>query len=160
MLGHLWKHDEEHMQYRTYLYREPCQDCFELQAGEDDEPEPERPRSQTSQASNTASQGPKKKISLSAYKNKQANGIITPTPGSKLASPSLPPTITPTAHTAHTAHTNGAKQAEKQPAHAQKPVDSKSQKQFVSTAVCDGRANRTQTPHRRPQQAQTRQGEP
>ena len=34
MLGHLWKHNEEHLQYRTYLYREPCQDCFELQAGE------------------------------------------------------------------------------------------------------------------------------
>jgi hypothetical protein len=64
MLGHLWKHNEEHLQYRTYLYREPCQDCFELQAGEDDEPEPERPRSQISQASNTTSQGPKKKIRI------------------------------------------------------------------------------------------------
>lgn len=137
MLGHLWKHNEEHMQYRTYLYREPCQDCFELQAGEDDEPEPEpeRSRSQASQASNTASQGPKKKISLSAYKNKQANGVITPTPGSKLASPSLPPTKPPTART------NGVKQAEKQSAPAQKPVENRSQEQYVMTIVCDSRAN-------------------
>lgn len=137
MLGHLWKHNEEHMQYRTYLYREPCQDCFELQAGEDDEPEPEpeRSRSQASQASNTASQGPKKKISLFAYKNKQANGVITPTPGSKLASPSLPPTKP------STARTNGVKQAEKQSAPAQKPVENRSQEQYVITIVCDSRAN-------------------
>ncbi|KAH6642529.1 hypothetical protein C7974DRAFT_103930 [Boeremia exigua] len=123
MLGRLWKYDEENMQYRTYLYREPCQDCFELQAGEDDEPEPERPRSQASQASNAASQGPKKKISLSAYKNKQANGVITPTPGSKLASPSLPPSKPPPAKS------NGVKKPEKQPAPAQKPADVKAPKE-------------------------------
>ncbi|KAF1926641.1 uncharacterized protein M421DRAFT_67110 [Didymella exigua CBS 183.55] len=128
MLGHLWKPEEEHMQYRTYLYREPCQDCFELQAGEDDEPEPEpelepeRPRSRASPASNAASQAPKKKISLSAYKNKQANGVLTPTPGSKLASPSLPPTKPPTAHT------NGTKPPDKQSVLAQKPLESKAQK--------------------------------
>ncbi|KAF2633288.1 hypothetical protein BU25DRAFT_355497 [Macroventuria anomochaeta] len=129
MLGRLWSHNEEHMQYRTYLYREPCQDCFELQAGEDDELETERPRSQASQASqasNTASQGPKKKISLSAYKNKQASGVITPTPGSKLASPSLLPSKPPTAHT------NGLNKPEKQPAPAQKPADSKPQKQHAT----------------------------
>ncbi|KAJ4990689.1 hypothetical protein SVAN01_03920 [Stagonosporopsis vannaccii] len=128
MLGHLWKHNEEHMQYRTYLYREPCQDCFELQAGEDDEPEPERerPRSQASQVSNTTNQGPKKKISLSAYKSKQANGVITPTPGSKLASPSLPPSRP------QAAQTNGAKKPEKQPAPIQKPAEPKLQKEHAT----------------------------
>ena len=154
MLGHLWKHNEEHMQYRTYLYREPCQDCFELQAGEDDEPEPERPRSQTSQASNTANQGPKKKISLSAYKNKQVNGVITPTPGSKLASPSVLPSNPPAAQT------NGAKKAEKQPAPTQRPADSKSQKQYVIATTCDDKADVTQTYYRRAQQAQTGQRQP
>ena len=49
MLGHLWRPDEEPLQYRTYVYRTPCQDCLELQAGDDD-PEPERP---DSRASNT-----------------------------------------------------------------------------------------------------------
>jgi hypothetical protein len=127
MLGHLWKHNEEHLQYRTYLYREPCQDCFELQAGEDDEPEPERPRSQISQASNTTSQGPKKKISLSAYKSKQANGTITPAPSSKLASPSLPPSKPPVAQS------NGIKKAERQPPPAQKIADPKPQKAYVNT---------------------------
>jgi hypothetical protein len=156
MLGHLWKHNEEHMQYRTYLYREPCQDCFELEAGEDDEPERERerPRSQASQASSTANQGPKKKISLSAYKNKQANGVITPTPGSKLASPSLPPTKPPTAHT------NGVKQVGKQSSPTQKPPETKLQKQYVSAIVRRGRTNTTQTFNRRPPQAQSRQRKP
>ena len=125
MLGRLWRHDEEHMQYRTYLYREPCQDCFELQAGEDDEPEPERPRSQASQASNTASQGPKKKISLSAYKNKQANGVITPIPGSKLALPNVLPSKPPSALT------NGIKKPEKQATSTHKPAEEKPQKQYV-----------------------------
>ena len=143
MLGRLWRHDEEHMQYRTYLYREPCQDCFELQAGEDDEPEPERPRSQTSQASNTASQGPKKKISLSAYKNKQANGVITPTSSSKLASPRSLPAKPPTAHT------NGLKKPEEQSVSAQQPVESKSQKQYVYTAPHSGEANVIQVYNRR-----------
>lgn len=131
MLGRLWRHDEEHMQYRTYLYREPCQDCFELQAGEDDEPEPERerPRSQASQASNTAGQGPKKKISLSAYKNKQANGVITPTPGSKLASPSSLPSKPPAAHT------NGSKKSEKLLDSTQKQADLKPQKQYASVSI-------------------------
>ncbi|KAF1835205.1 hypothetical protein BDW02DRAFT_295542 [Decorospora gaudefroyi] len=84
MIGRLWRHDEEHVQYRTYLYREPCQDCFELQAGEDDEPEPERPRSQPSHG-----QPAKKKPNLSAFKVKHANGTITP--GTKVAEPNLGP---------------------------------------------------------------------
>ncbi|KAF3000858.1 hypothetical protein E8E13_007346 [Curvularia kusanoi] len=127
MHGHLWKHNEEHLQYRTYLYREPCQDCFELQAGEDEpEPERERPRSQTSQASNTTSQGPKKKISLSAYKSKQANGVIASTPGSKLASPSLPPSKPVVAQS------NGNKKAEKQPVTVQKSAESKPQKEHIA----------------------------
>ncbi|KZM24594.1 uncharacterized protein EKO05_0008587 [Ascochyta rabiei] len=156
MLGRLWRHDEEHMQYRTYLYREPCQDCFELQAGEDDEPEPEpqqpeRPRSQASQASNTASQAPKKKISLSAYKNKQANGVLTPTPGSKLASPSSLPSKPPPAHA------NGAKEPEKQQDSVQKTAVSSSQKQ-PTAEIHNGRkpqndrqgSNRSQLPPRPP----------
>jgi hypothetical protein len=83
-IGRLWKSDEEHLQYRTYLYREPCQDCFELQAGEDDEPEPEPPRSQASNG-----QPAKKKPNLSAFKVKQANGPNTPSV--KITSPSLAP---------------------------------------------------------------------
>jgi len=153
LIGHLWKHNEEHMQYRTYLFREPCQDCFSLVAGEDDEPEPEGPKpqaSQASQASNAASQGSKKKISLSAYKNKQANGVITPTPGSKLASPSLPPTKPPTAHT------NGVKQTDRQSAPALKSLENKTHKQYVSRTVRRGRANIVQTFNRRPRQAQSR----
>jgi hypothetical protein len=55
----------------------------------EDEPESERPRSQISQATSTTSQSPKKKISLSAYKSKQAEGTIATAPNSKLASPSL-----------------------------------------------------------------------
>lgn len=86
MMGHLFEPSEEHLQYRTYLYREPYVDCFTQQHGEDDEPEVERPKSHIS---NTPHQAPKKKISLSAYKSKQANGVITP--GSKKVSPNLPP---------------------------------------------------------------------
>lgn len=86
MLGHLWRHDEEHLQYRTFVYREPCQDCLELQAGEDDEPEPERP---DSRASNAGGQVAKKKLNLSAFKVKQANGTVTP--GSKKVSPTETP---------------------------------------------------------------------
>ncbi|KAJ4362596.1 hypothetical protein N0V95_001401 [Ascochyta clinopodiicola] len=154
MLGRLWRPDEEHMQYRTYLYREPCQDCFELQAGEDDEPEPEpqpeRPRSQASQASHTASQAPKKKISLSAYKNKQANGVLTPTPGSKLASPSSLPSKPPPAHK------NGVQKSEKQQDQqdsSRKTAESNSHKQ-PTTEVHNGRKlqdnSRSQPPPRPP----------
>jgi hypothetical protein len=87
MMGHLWRPNEEHLQYRTYIYREPCQDCLELQAGEDDDPEPERP---DSRASNAGSQVAKKKLNLSAFKVTQASG--TTTPASKKVSPNLPPT--------------------------------------------------------------------
>ncbi|KAF2033556.1 hypothetical protein EK21DRAFT_98243 [Setomelanomma holmii] len=87
MMGHLWRHDEEHLQYRTYVYREPCQDCLELQAGEDDESQPERP---DSQASISGRQTTKRKLNLSAFKVKQANGTVTP--GSKKVSPNLAPT--------------------------------------------------------------------
>jgi hypothetical protein len=87
MMGHLWRHSEEHLQYRTYVYREPCQDCLELQAGEDDDPEPEQPEARTL---NTGGQAAKKKLNLSAFKVKQANG--TSTPGSKKVSPTILPT--------------------------------------------------------------------
>jgi hypothetical protein len=101
MMGHLFKSDEEHLQYRTFLFREPYQDCFTLQPGEDDEPEVSRPKSQTA---NVSSQVAKKKISLSDYKSKQANGVITP--GSKKVSPNLPPTKP------IPGHTNGVKPTE------------------------------------------------
>lgn len=85
-MGGLWRHDEEHIQYRTYLYREPCQDCFELQAGEEEEPDRERERTKTVAAD---VQPVKKKVNLSTFKVKQANG--TTTPGMKTSSPSLAP---------------------------------------------------------------------
>jgi hypothetical protein len=110
MMGRLFKPDEEHLQYRTFLFREPYQDCFTLQPGEDDEPEVRPPKSQLA---NVTSQVPKKKISLSDYKSKQANGVITP--GSKKVSPNLPPTK------GSAAHINGVKPAEQRPP----PVDQK-----------------------------------
>ncbi|KAF2443423.1 hypothetical protein P171DRAFT_37228 [Karstenula rhodostoma CBS 690.94] len=109
MLGHLFKHDEEYLQYRTYLFREPYRDCFTLQPGEDDEPEAPLPRSQSA---NVASERPKKKISLADYKNKQANGASAP--GSKKVSPALQPTKP------NVAQTNGVKSSNAQaPAHEQ-----------------------------------------
>ncbi|KAH6868762.1 hypothetical protein BKA58DRAFT_341186 [Alternaria rosae] len=103
-LGRLFKSEEEHLQYRTYLYREPCQDCFELQAGEDEEPEPEPPRSQTANG-----QPAKKKPNLSAFKVKQANGPNTPSV--KISSPSLAP---------EKKQANGASKSEKLSAPSQK----------------------------------------
>jgi hypothetical protein len=108
MIGRLFTPDEEHLQYRTFHYREPYQDCFTLQPGEEEEPEVERPKSQ---ASSTSNQAPKKKISLSAYKSKQVNGVITP--GAKKASPNLLPTK-PTKPPP--AQANGIKAAAKEPA--------------------------------------------
>jgi hypothetical protein len=103
MMGHLWRPNEEHLQYRTYVYREPCQDCLELQAGEDEDPEPERPGSR---ASNAGGQVTKKKLNLSAFKVKQASGTVTP--ASKKVSPSLPPTEV------KQTQANGVKKPEKQ----------------------------------------------
>ncbi|KAH7411748.1 hypothetical protein DE146DRAFT_253857 [Phaeosphaeria sp. MPI-PUGE-AT-0046c] len=105
MLGHLWRQEEEHLQYRTYIFREPCQDCLELQAGEDEEPEPEPERSD-SRASNAAGQVAKKKLNLSAFKVKQATG--TSTPGSKKVSP------TPASTDVKQEHVNGVSKSEKQ----------------------------------------------
>ncbi|KAI4958128.1 hypothetical protein J4E86_003724 [Alternaria arbusti] len=103
-LGRLFKSEEEHLQYRTYLYREPCQDCFELQAGEDDEPEPEPLRSQAANG-----QPAKKKPNLSAFKVKQANGPSTPSV--KISSPSS---------AADKKQANGASKSEKLSAPSQK----------------------------------------
>lgn len=103
MMGHLWRPDEEHLQYRTYIFREPCQDCLELQAGEDEDPEPERP---DSRASNAGAQVAKKKLDLSRFKVKQATG--TSTPGSKKVSP------TPPHAEVKQDHINGASKSEKQ----------------------------------------------
>jgi hypothetical protein len=120
MLGHLWRQDEESLQYRTYVYREPCQDCLELQAGEDDD-QPDRHESRTS---SSGAQVAKKKLNLSAFKVKQANGTITP--GSKKVSPTLPPTkVIPE-------QVNGVKKAEKHVASDQKPA-ARSPKRYVDS---------------------------
>lgn len=119
MLGRLFKPDEEHLQYRTYVYREPCQDCLELQAGEDDDPEPERP---APRASTTGGQVAKKKLNLANFKVKQANGTVTP--GSKKVPPAIPPT------NGKEEQVNGVKRPEKQDPKA----DSKSQNGHVYCA--------------------------
>jgi hypothetical protein len=145
MMGHLWRYDEEHMQYRTYVYREPCQDCLELQAGEDDDPEPDRPEARTS---NTGGQVTKKKLNLSAFKVKQSNGTVTP--GSKKVSPTLPPTK------AEQEQVNGVKKTEKQSAPDQKP-DARSPKKCVSHLIrfsailtCDRPANEVRDERKAP----------
>ena len=103
MMGHLWQNFEEHLQYQTYAYREPSQDCLELQAGEDDEPSSQRPESQASTA------GKKKSYNLSSlpFKVTKANG--TATPGSMRVSPN------PSQTHAVQAHINGAKKPEEAP---------------------------------------------
>ncbi|KAF1961272.1 hypothetical protein CC80DRAFT_402800 [Byssothecium circinans] len=118
MMGRLFRPDEEHLQYRTFLFREPYQDCFTLQPDEDNEPEHPQPKPQPT--TTAASQAPKKKISLSAYKSKQANGVITP--GSKKVSPNLPPTK------ALAVQANGVKPPEKQPPTVRKPEEPTPQK--------------------------------
>jgi len=123
IVGHLFTSNEEHLQYRTFLYREPYQDCFTLQPGEEDIPE-EQPRSQ---ASNTTSQVPKKKISLSAYKSKQANGVITP--GSKKQSPDLP------AMKSIPTQANGFTKTEKESDDILKKEASQSQKRYAIPSV-------------------------
>lgn len=128
MLGRLFKPEEEAGQYRTFLFREPYQDCFVLQPGEEDEPQPPRPKPL---AATAASQAPKKKISLSDYKSKQANGVITP--GSKKQSPALPPTKP------SSLQTNGTKPAEKQSktSSAPKEENSLSQKKYGTPIFCN-----------------------
>ena len=85
MLGHLWRPEEAARQYRTFLYREPCQDCFELVAGDDDDdddhyhhhrdqhdhhaPAP-RPTPRATTATAHAPQLAKRKPDLSAFKVK------------------------------------------------------------------------------------------
>jgi hypothetical protein len=138
MLGRLFKTDEEHLQYRTYVYREPCQDCLELQAGEDDDPEPEHP---PSRASNIGGQVAKKKINLGNFKVKQANGTVTP--GSKKVSP----TQTPANGTQE--QVNGVKRPEKQES------DSRPQTRYASCAsegrlglTCDRPTDEARDPHK------------
>lgn len=128
MIGRLWHCNEEHLQYRTYLYREPCQDCFELQAGEDDELEPEPPRSQAANG-----KPPKKKPNLSAFKVKQANGTVTP--GVKISSPSPAPAKAPSDQA------NGIKKAEKPGTQAEK-AEPKSQRLWVHLPRYKCSANR------------------
>lgn len=91
MIGHLFEPSEEHLQYRTYFYREPYVNCFVIQSGEEADPEPviEKPKPKPL---TTASQGRTKKISLSDYRAGRINGVVTP--GSKKLSPDLMPTQT------------------------------------------------------------------
>ncbi|KAF2471327.1 uncharacterized protein BDR25DRAFT_313926 [Lindgomyces ingoldianus] len=135
MMGHLFDPHEEHLQYRTYLYREPYQDCFVLQPGEDDLPPPDRSKSQ---ALNTSSQAPKKKISLSAYKSKQANGVITP--GSKKVSPTLAPTKP------DPAQVNGFKASEKQPLPAQKSPSNPARQHPTPESLVPGKPEKRPPP--------------
>jgi hypothetical protein len=120
-IGRLWKSDEEHLQYRTYLYREPCQDCFELQAGEDDEPEPEPPRSHASNG-----QPGKKKPNLSAFKVKPKDSPNTPSV--KISSPSLAPDKA-------SKQANGVSKSDKLSVPSQK-AESKSPRAWVHRFIC------------------------
>lgn len=73
--------DEERLQYMTYIYREPGESCFVVRSQVDEDRD--RQKAQYAQkapsflsGTNTPSQGTKKKISLSAYKNKLAGGPV------------------------------------------------------------------------------------
>ncbi|KAF2182716.1 hypothetical protein K469DRAFT_690466 [Zopfia rhizophila CBS 207.26] len=127
MMGHLFERHEEHLQYRTFQYREPYMDCFVLQPGEEDIPQTEKPKPQTL---NTPSQGPKKKISLSAYKSKQANGVITP--GSKKPSPNLAP------RKPDQAQVNGVKESAKAASPPPKSKEPQSQKRASASVQATG----------------------
>lgn len=92
MLGHLWRPAEVALQYRTFLYREPCQDCFELVAGEDDHHNdlaPSRPTPRLAAAA--ASQPAKRKPDLSAFKVKQAQPRPAPPKPAKPPPPAIKP---------------------------------------------------------------------
>ena len=117
MIGHLFRSHEADIQYRSYLYREPYSSTLALSTEEQFEPQREttKPR-----ASTTPRTGPRKVISLKEFKNKGANGVSAP--GSKLASPNLPPSK-PT-----TASTNGVKDPPKQVTPREKQPEVKSQK--------------------------------
>jgi hypothetical protein len=74
-----FSHDEERLQYMTYIYREPGESCFVIRSQVDEE----RDRQKATYAqkapsflsgTNTPNQSAKKKISLSAYKSKLAGG--------------------------------------------------------------------------------------
>jgi hypothetical protein len=122
MMVNLFDRDEESIQYRTFHYREPYQDCFVLQPGEE-VAEVNRPRSQ---ASNTPHQGPRQKIAFSAYsKSKPVNGVATP--GSKLVSPNIAPTKP------SPSQINGVKETTKQPVPSNKPGEIKSHKRYVKS---------------------------
>jgi hypothetical protein len=125
MIGHLFRPEEASIQYRSFLYREPYQNTFSLSREEDFLPEDRKPKPPTT---TTPRQGPKKVISLSDYKSKQANGVITP--GSKKVSPNLPPSRP------LTAPTNGVKYPAKQGGTLKKQPEVKagvkSQKRWVA----------------------------
>ncbi|KAL5115796.1 hypothetical protein ACEQ8H_006291 [Pleosporales sp. CAS-2024a] len=132
IMGRLFKPDEEHLQYRTYVYREPCQDCLELQAGEDDEPEPLRPESRPP----AGAPAPKKKLNLANFKVKHANGTVTPAP----KKPSPPP-LAPAS--AQHEHANGVPKRDKQdPKHPDKAPQSCDERKAATAPHDDASAAR------------------
>jgi len=71
--------DEERLQYMTYIYREPGESCFVIRSQVDEERDKQKasyPYEAPSflSGTNTPNQSAKKKITLSAYKNKLAGG--------------------------------------------------------------------------------------
>jgi hypothetical protein len=125
--GRLFSAEEEHLQYRTFLYREQDgQDIFVLQAGEEYDTEVERPKSQ---ASNTPHAGPKKKISFSAYKSKQANGVVH-ADAPKVSSAASATKPTPT-------QTNGVNEAKEPPNAALTQEGTMQQKRYAIIYVSE-----------------------
>jgi len=70
--------DEERLQYMSFLYRDHSDSCFVVRTEVDEERErkaaSQRTKGISSGQSTPGSTGPKKKISLKDYKNKQAGG--------------------------------------------------------------------------------------
>lgn len=126
MLGHLFTPEEEYLQYRSFYYREPYQDCFVQQSGQVDEPKVEPPKSHVS---STPQQGPKKTISLSAYKAKQANGVIAASSQNPSPSPA-PPKPSPE-------QINGLKEATPKASSSPKPNPMISHKRYVAPPRID-----------------------
>ncbi|OCK80355.1 hypothetical protein K432DRAFT_404772 [Lepidopterella palustris CBS 459.81] len=127
MLGHLFQPNEEHLQYRTFKYRDPIGTSFAIRSGEDEYIDRSEKRSKA-KGWDTPTQGPKKKISLSAYKAKQANGLVG-TPISNKPSPELGPVE------ADRTQTNGANDAPKYSSQTSEPTQQPGQKRPLDESV-------------------------
>jgi len=75
-----FRHNEERLQYMTYVYREPGESCFVVRSHIDEERDRLAAQKKTVNGSRPAtplqSTANKKKISLSAYKSKLAAGTL------------------------------------------------------------------------------------